>query len=116
MRGKRTIAPAQRRNDARSQCAGDLCQGGGGKELLGRSTRAQEAGLDMSRHIAELEEQLGVRLLERSTRSLRLTDVGTEMLEHARDSAELCEAVDSVISNRLSDVSGTVRLCAPQHF
>ena len=70
----------------------------------------------MSRHIAELEEQLGVRLLERSTRSLRLTDVGTEVLEHARHSAELCEAVDSVISNRLSDVSGTVRLCAPQHF
>jgi DNA-binding transcriptional LysR family regulator len=67
----------------------------------------------VSRRIAELEEQLGVRLLERSTRSLRLTDVGTEVLEHARHSAELCEAVDSVISNSLSDVSGTLRLCTP---
>jgi DNA-binding transcriptional LysR family regulator len=67
----------------------------------------------VSRRIAELEEQLGVRLLERSTRSLRLTDVGTEVLAHARHSAELCEAVDSVISNSLSDVSGTLLLCTP---
>ena len=67
----------------------------------------------VSRRIAELEEQLGVRLLERSTRSLRLTDVGTEVLEHARHSVELCEAVDSIISNSVSDVSGTLRLCAP---
>lgn len=67
----------------------------------------------VSRRVAELEEQLGVRLLERSTRSLRVTDVGTEVLEHARHSAELCEAVDSLISNSLSDVSGVVRLCTP---
>lgn len=67
----------------------------------------------VSRRIAELEEQLGVRLLDRSTRSLRLTDVGTEVLEHARESAELCESVDSLISNSLSDVSGSLRLCTP---
>ncbi len=34
----------------------------------------------VSRRIAELEDQLGVRLLERSTRSLRLTDVGSDVL------------------------------------
>jgi DNA-binding transcriptional LysR family regulator len=67
----------------------------------------------VSRRIAELEVELGVRLLERSTRSLRLTDIGTEVLEHARHGAELCEAVDSLVSNSLSDVSGTLHLCAP---
>ena len=67
----------------------------------------------VSRRIAELEDQLGVRLLERSTRCLRLTEVGAEVLEHARHSAELCEAVDSIISNSLSEVSGTLRLCTP---
>jgi DNA-binding transcriptional LysR family regulator len=67
----------------------------------------------VSRRIAELESQLGVRLLERSTRRLRLTDVGSEVLEHARRGAELGEAVDSVISNRLSNVSGVLRLSAP---
>ena len=67
----------------------------------------------VSRRIAELEDQLGVRLLERSTRCLRLTEVGAEVLEHARHSAELCETVDSIISNSLSEVSGTLRLCTP---
>jgi DNA-binding transcriptional LysR family regulator len=67
----------------------------------------------VSRKIAELEDQLGVRLLERSTRSLRLTELGTEVLEHAIRSAEISEAVRSIVSNRLSDVSGTLRLSAP---
>jgi DNA-binding transcriptional LysR family regulator len=83
------------------------------KSFTGAARALKRPISTVSRHIAELEEQLGVRLLERSTRSLRLTDVGTEVLEHARHSAELCEAVDSIISNSLSDVSGTVRLCAP---
>ena len=66
----------------------------------------------LSRRIAELEDQLGVRLLERSTRNLRLTELGAEVLEHAVRSAELSEAVESVVSNRLSDVSGTLKLSA----
>jgi DNA-binding transcriptional LysR family regulator len=70
----------------------------------------------VSRRIAELEDQLGVRLLERSTRNLRLTEVGAEVLEHARHSAELCEAVDSIISNSVAEVSGTLRLCAPPNI
>src|SRR5437762_13135087 len=67
----------------------------------------------VSRRIAELEDQLGVRLLERSTRSLRLTDVGSEVLEHAQRCAELSEAVDDIVSHQLSNVSGTLRLSAP---
>lgn len=67
----------------------------------------------VSRRIAELEDQLGVRLLERTTRSLRLTELGAEVLEHAVRSAELSDAVESIVSNRLSDVSGTLRLSAP---
>src|SRR5580704_12279978 len=64
----------------------------------------------VSRRIAELEDELGVRLLERSTRSLRLTDVGSELLEHARQTVELNEAVDNIASNYLSNVSGELRL------
>jgi len=67
----------------------------------------------VSRRIADLENQLGVRLLERSTRSLRLTDVGSEVLEHAQHSAELSEVVDNIASNHLSNVSGELRLAAP---
>src|SRR5215469_16171614 len=67
----------------------------------------------VSRRIAELEDQLGVRLLERSTRNLRLTDLGSDILEQARQTAELSDALDSIVSNRWSEVSGTLRLCAP---
>jgi DNA-binding transcriptional LysR family regulator len=66
----------------------------------------------VSRRVAELEDQLGVRLIERSTRNLRLTELGAEVLEHAIRSAELSEAVECIVSNRLSDVSGTLRLSA----
>jgi molybdenum-dependent DNA-binding transcriptional regulator ModE len=46
----------------------------------------------VSRRVAELEDQLGVRLLDRSTRNLRLTDLGSEVLEYAQRSAEASEA------------------------
>lgn len=67
----------------------------------------------VSRRIAELEDQLGVRLLERSTRNLRLTDIGAEILEHAQRTAELSEALDIAVSNQLSTVAGMLRLSAP---
>lgn len=67
----------------------------------------------VSRRIAELEDQLGVRLLERSTRNLRLTDFGSDILEHATRCVELSEAVENTISNQLSEVAGVLRISAP---
>jgi DNA-binding transcriptional LysR family regulator len=67
----------------------------------------------VSRRVAELEDQLGVGLLERSTRNLRLTDVGAEVFEHSQRSAEINEAVVSIVSNQTSTVSGVLRLSAP---
>jgi DNA-binding transcriptional LysR family regulator len=67
----------------------------------------------VSRRIAELEDQLGVRLIERSTRKLRLTDAGSEVLEHARRMVELSDAVGNAASNLMSKVSGTLRLASP---
>jgi DNA-binding transcriptional LysR family regulator len=67
----------------------------------------------VSRRVADLENQLGVRRIERSTRSLRLTDVGSEVFEHALRSAELSEAIDNIASNHLSKISGVLRLSAP---
>jgi DNA-binding transcriptional LysR family regulator len=70
----------------------------------------------VSRRVAELEDQLGVRLLDRSTRNLRLTDLGSEVLEHAQRSVEASEAVQDIVSNRQSSVSGTLRLSAPPNI
>jgi DNA-binding transcriptional LysR family regulator len=70
----------------------------------------------VSRRVAELEDQLGVRLLDRSTRNLRLTDLGSEVLEHAQRSAEVSDAVAGIVSDRTSNVSGTLRLSAPPNI
>ncbi|MCB1613727.1 MAG: LysR family transcriptional regulator [Lysobacterales bacterium] len=67
----------------------------------------------VSRKVADLEDALGVRLLERSTRRLRLTDIGEEILVEAQRGVELDEAVDSIVSNQLSEVRGLLRLSAP---
>jgi DNA-binding transcriptional LysR family regulator len=67
----------------------------------------------VSRRLSELEDQLNLRLLERSTRKLRLTDVGSEVLEFAKRTEELSDAIDHVVSNHLSNVTGTLRLSAP---
>jgi DNA-binding transcriptional LysR family regulator len=67
----------------------------------------------VSRRISELENQLGVRLLDRSTRNVRLTEIGTEILEHARQGAELSDAVDNIVLSKMPAVSGVLRLCAP---
>ncbi len=70
----------------------------------------------VSRRIAELENQLGVRLLERSTRKLRLTDIGAEVLEQAQKSAKISETVDSIVTNQLTEVTGNLRLSAPPNI
>ena len=67
----------------------------------------------VSRKIADLEESLGVRLLERSTRRLRLTDIGAEVLREAQRGAEISDAVDSIVSDQLTAVRGLLRLSAP---
>jgi DNA-binding transcriptional LysR family regulator len=67
----------------------------------------------VSRRVADLERDLGVRLIERSTRSLRLTDVGSKVFEHARRSAELAAAVQDIAPNHQSTIAGTLRIAAP---
>jgi DNA-binding transcriptional LysR family regulator len=70
----------------------------------------------VSRRVTELEDQLGVRLIERSTRCLRLTDIGAQIFEHAQRSVELGEAVDDLKFNRVPGLTGVVRLSAPPNI
>jgi DNA-binding transcriptional LysR family regulator len=70
----------------------------------------------VSRRVAELEDALGICLLKRTTRRLRLTEIGSEVLEHAQRTAELREAISGVVSRHQSDVSGTLRLSVPPNL
>jgi DNA-binding transcriptional LysR family regulator len=67
----------------------------------------------MSRRIAELEKELGARLLERSTRNLRLTDFGADVLEYAHQSADIVQEVVNIATDHTSGTSGILRLAAP---
>jgi DNA-binding transcriptional LysR family regulator len=67
----------------------------------------------VSRRIAELEKELGARLLERSTRNLRLTDFGADVLQYAHQSADIVQEVANIATDHVSGTSGTLRLAAP---
>ncbi|HZV94144.1 MAG TPA: LysR family transcriptional regulator [Caldimonas sp.] len=69
-----------------------------------------------SKTISRLEKDLGSRLLNRSTRKLGLTGIGTVFYEHcARIVDEAMHAADSV-SRLQSDPSGVLRITAPVAF
>ncbi|HYF42569.1 MAG TPA: LysR family transcriptional regulator, partial [Ramlibacter sp.] len=70
----------------------------------------------LSASVARLEEQLGTRLLERTTRSLRLTDAGESLYRDiSKPLSQLREfAVDAVAKG--ARVQGTLRIAAPYEF
>jgi DNA-binding transcriptional LysR family regulator len=84
--------------------------------LSGAARRLGMPVSTVSRRIAEFEQALGVHLLERSTRNLALTDLGREVYEYALRSVELAEAVECVVSNHHSEISGVLRLSSPPNI
>ena len=70
----------------------------------------------VSRRIALLEERLGVRLLNRTTRKLRLTEVGLAYYERCRQiMLDFAEAEQAVMQLQLRP-SGLLRITAPIEF
>jgi DNA-binding transcriptional LysR family regulator len=70
----------------------------------------------VSRRIARLEEQLGARLFQRTTRSLQLTEAGRSYLEHARRALAELTAGQQAIGVLQETPRGRVRLAAPTGF
>lgn len=70
----------------------------------------------VSRRIKELEQDLGFRLLERSTRYLRLTDAGARFLEYAHLGVEAFEIGLSTLTQEQYNLSGKLRLSLPPGF
>jgi len=64
----------------------------------------------LSRRISSLEEQLGVRLLERTTRSIHLTDVGTGYLAHCERIVEEIQEAQNYIAGARAEPKGTLRI------
>src|SRR5690606_3334029 len=86
----------------------------------GSFTRAAElTGLPkstLSRRLSELEDQLGERLMQRSTRRLVLTDFGESILEHARRLIDENEAAVALAQHRQATPHVTLRVSLPPEF
>ncbi len=68
----------------------------------------------ISRRVAALEGQLGVRLLERSTRRFNVTEVGQDVYRHARAALAEAEAIEDVAARLKVEPQGLVRISCPQ--
>ena len=85
-------------------------------ELGSFSAAARERGQTqsaISRQITALESELGVRLVQRTTRRLALTEDGQETLDHARHVLEAVTATREAAARRRGEAAGTVRLATP---
>ena len=67
----------------------------------------------LSRRVALLEERLGVRLLQRSTRRLALTEAGRIFHEHCAAMMVEADAAQQAIEQLRSEPAGTVRMTCP---
>lgn len=83
----------------------------GGFSAAARETRVPKAKL--SRHVMELEEHLGVRLLQRSTRRLALTEAGRIFYEHCAAMVEQASAGLDALEQLRIEPAGLVRLWCP---
>jgi DNA-binding transcriptional LysR family regulator len=83
------------------------------------SQAARRLGLPkstVSRRIAALEARFGERLLLRTTRRQRLTELGRQLLDHARQVALELDAVAELRERRQAAPSGRLRVSMPSDF
>ncbi|WP_047193119.1 LysR family transcriptional regulator [Caldimonas brevitalea] len=70
----------------------------------------------VSRQVARLEQAMGVCLLQRTTRQLRLTEAGLEVLERGREMVAAAQASLQVAEGHVGTPKGLVRISAPKAF
>lgn len=67
----------------------------------------------VSRSISRLEQRLGVKLFERTTRRINLTDAGQHYYQQCRDALSQINAAERALADAQRTPSGTVRLSLP---
>jgi len=67
----------------------------------------------VSKRLAAMEKRLGVRLVERSTRHVRITEAGLQLEQRLRAAVELMNEAQQQALQGASEVRGTLRLALP---
>ncbi|WP_119157886.1 LysR family transcriptional regulator [Caldimonas tepidiphila] len=70
----------------------------------------------VSRYVSDLEQRLGARLMQRTTRKLSLTQEGEVFLARCREILTSIEASEAEISTRSDTASGLLKLSVPVSF
>ncbi|WOD06781.1 LysR family transcriptional regulator [Marinomonas sp. GJ51-6] len=70
----------------------------------------------VSKYVSQFEEQLGVRLFNRTTRRVHLTEEGEQCLQHAVSILESIHDMDSYFGELQNTVSGQLSISAPVSF
>lgn len=83
----------------------------GGFAAAGRALREPKSKL--SRRIAALEARLGVRLIERSSRRFRVTDVGQSFYERCKVMVAEAERAEALVAEAQSEPHGLIRMSCP---
>ncbi len=83
----------------------------GGFAAAGRTLGIPKSRL--SRRVSDLETQLGVRLLQRTTRKLSLTEVGEAYLRHCQAMRESAQAAADTVAQVQTTPRGTIRVSCP---
>ena len=83
-------------------------------KLVRAAVRLQVDHSTVSRRIASLEQQLNVRLFDKSPSGYQLTDAGLRLLPHAEQIETRCNRVYQDIAGKDARLSGTVRVATPE--
>lgn len=70
----------------------------------------------VSRHVDALEQRLGVRLLQRTTRRLSLTDDGRTFYQRAKEVLSALDDAEAALTSRAAEPSGVIRVNVPLTF
>ncbi|MFN4308947.1 MAG: LysR family transcriptional regulator [Ferrovibrio sp.] len=70
----------------------------------------------ISRLVAQLEDHLGARLFQRTTRQVNTTEEGRQFYDYARRALEAVTEAESAVGRRHAEPEGMVRLAAPVVF
>lgn len=82
----------------------------GGAKQIGISTKLA------SKYVARLEERLGAQLLNRTTRSVSLTDTGRAYLDRCLPLLDQFDEMEDAVQARQAELAGPIRITAPTGF
>jgi DNA-binding transcriptional LysR family regulator len=83
----------------------------GGFSAAERATDIPKSKL--SRRVYNLEEQLGVRLIQRSSRHFAVTDIGMDVYRHAQVMMNAAQAAHDVVNHLSSEPRGVIKVSVP---